>query len=431
MPENGDVTVEEKRFTKNKKIRETGMTTRKRRASMVCKVRDLKIVSNKLSGQQKEALARIFLEYKWIRNAALAAERFDVSFLKDLGGRISVKLPDGSFEEREIVWLGSRMQQSAIQQLATDRKSLAASKSHGHKIGKLKFVSEVASIDLAQFGKTWRFSGDRVAIQKIPGKLKVRGLQQFKQDGIEFANAKIVHRADGYHLLITTYVPRESSSTPERKLGVDAGIKDSFTLSDGTTITPQFREPERLKRLQRKLKRQTKGSKGWEDTRRKLQKEYVRVNYRKDDAAKQLVHTWTCGSRVYCQDEMLSSWRRKKSASRGSRKIHHGILGRVKALLQSNPNTVMLPSWVATTQWCHVCGTLTKHGLDARTFLCSGCGFTAPRDQHAAENMIRLGDRYLTSGTEGSAGGAEFKQQLYAVENLVVKPETEKSLVSP
>ena len=48
---------EEARLAKNKTIREKGMETRKRRASMDCKVRDLKIVSNRLDREQREALA--------------------------------------------------------------------------------------------------------------------------------------------------------------------------------------------------------------------------------------------------------------------------------------------------------------------------------------------------------------------------------------
>ena len=111
-------------------------------------------------------------------------------------------------------------------------------------------------------------------------------------------------------------------------------------------------------------------------------------------------------------------------------------MGRVKARLRGVPNTVELPRWVATTQWCYRCGTLTGHGLEERTFVCSGCGVTAPRDKHAAENMVLLGDKYLalTSGTEGSAGGAgvSLKELLYAVaEQPAAKPETAKALVSP
>ena len=83
---------EEARLKKNAQIRAAGMATRARRALMDCRVRDLKIVANRLSRAQKTALRAVFLESKWIRNAALAAERFDVGYAKELGDSASVRL---------------------------------------------------------------------------------------------------------------------------------------------------------------------------------------------------------------------------------------------------------------------------------------------------------------------------------------------------
>mgnify|MGYP000928013027 FL=1 len=50
----------------------------------------------------------------------------------------------------------------------------------------------------------------------------------------------------------------------------------------------------------------------------------------------------------------------------------------------------MLPRSVATTATC-ICGTVTKHTPDLRTYTCPTCGHTEDRDIHAAKNMIRLG----------------------------------------
>lgn len=433
---------DEARREKNKRIKDKGAATRKRHSAMTCKVYELKIVENKLSLVQQEALNSVFREAKWVRNAALAAGRFDASFATELKGRVPVLNPQtGETETRELRWLGSQLQQAVVNHLNANRNTLSTLKDRGFKVGALKFVSEVNSINLQQFGATHKFRNadySKLSIQKIPGVFRVRGGKQLQQEGIEFADAKLVRKADGYYIHLTTYIPRVAQPETTRTIGVDFGIAQSFTYSDGTHETPIVDEPERLKRLQRKLTRQKKNSNSYRRTQVAIQKEYQRMMNRKEELANQLIHRLTEESTVYYQDENVRSWRRRDSGARGGKKIQHGILGRVKAKLNHKPNTVKLPSWVATTQWCQ-CGTRTKIDLDTRLHSCSNCGVESNRDQHAAQNMVTLGQRYqtLTSGTEGRAGGmarGEFTRQLYAaLDNspLVSKPEAATSSVSP
>lgn len=432
---------EETRLAKNKRIKEAGIATRARRSKMTVKVFDLKIAINRLNQTQKEALTRVFLECKWIRNHALASQRFDLDFLKELNGQVPVKTPSG-VENRRIVWLGSQMQQSVIHELSRNLEALNHTKANGRKVGKLKFVTECKSIDLKQFGSTHKLLIDgkgrlsKAKVQNIPGKLPIRGFEQLKRNGIEFANAKLVSKPDGWHILLTTYLPPEEKPKPKNEIGVDFGVKDQFTLSSGSTFLETAGETERLKRLQRKLSRQVKNSNSYLRTRAKLQREYQRIDYRKNELANQLVHKWTEYNFVYFQDESIKSWMRRDSKSRGTKKIHAGILGRVKARLRNSDRALMLPRYVATTAWCPKCGNKTPHDLSRRLFEC-GCGYTANRDVHAARNMVILGKRYkqlITSGTEGSAGGESVRLDaaFYApVKQFSMKPETAKSLVSP
>ena len=89
------------------------------------------------------------------------------------------------------------------------------------------------------------------------------------------------------------------------------------------------------------------------------------------------------------QDENISSWKRRSSVARGSRVIQYGILGRVKAKLVGHPRVTVLKRNVATTATC-VCGVKTPHDLSQREFECPSCGYSAPRDIHAARNMFLL-----------------------------------------
>lgn len=53
------------------------------------------------------------------------------------------------------------------------------------------------------------------------------------------------------------------------------------------------------------------------------------------------------------------------------------------------PRVTVLKRNVATTATC-VCGVKTPHNLSQRKFECPSCGYSAPRDIHAAQNMFLL-----------------------------------------
>lgn len=105
---------------------------------------------------------------------------------------------------------------------------------------------------------------------------------------------------------------------------------------------------------------------------------------------------------IYFQDENISGWKNKKSKARGSKKIHHGILGRVKSRLKNLDNAVCLDRYLPTTQLC-VCGKKNPHGLDKRIYSCPSCGYAEDRDVHAALNMIRIG-RFLDENNSTDLG---------------------------
>ena len=87
----------EKLAERNEKIRANGKKTRELRKQQLARTRELKL---KPTRAQREALARLFLEAKWFKNAALASgllEKFD-SKTKT----VTVKTPQG-LEARALV----------------------------------------------------------------------------------------------------------------------------------------------------------------------------------------------------------------------------------------------------------------------------------------------------------------------------------------
>ena len=374
---------------KNLKIKDTLRVTKERRSQMDCRVFSVKVQENRLSRAKEEKLNRCFLEAKWLRNAVVATETLS---LEDTSN-VQVKV-NGSFETREISNLSSQMKQSVVDSVKQDVSNLSKAKKAGLKVGRLQFKHECNEINLKQFGNTYKIkSHNKISVQNI-GVLTVNGLEQIDLDEVEFANAKLIKKPSGFYIHLTVYAKKKSKpETSKEVLGLDMGIKDQLTFSNGVKVNFYLEESEQLKGLMRKLSHQVKGSNQYKKTLTRIKRIFEHQSNKKNDVANKLNSVLKQNYIVCFQDELLNSWKRKKSKQKFSfgRQVQHGILGRVKDKLKKNSTTVMLESSVPTTQTCPVCGCLTKHSLDKRKYHCNHCGFENPdRDIHSANMMVLL-----------------------------------------
>lgn len=241
---------------KNRKIKENGKVTRERRSHMNCHVFSVKVQENRLSKAKLEKLKRCFLEAKWLYNAVVATEALT---LEDTS-TVQVKVKD-CFETREIKNLSAQMKQSVVDSAMANIFNLSKAKKSGLKVGKLQFKKECNEVNLKQYGHTHAVKGkNKIRIEKI-GVLVVNGLEQINLDEVEFANAKLIQKPSGFYINITTYSKKQPQSNTEKEiLGLDMGIKDQLTFSNGVKVNFYLEESEQLKGLMRKLSRQVKGS---------------------------------------------------------------------------------------------------------------------------------------------------------------------------
>ena len=271
---------------------------------------------------------------------------------------------------------------------------MSKAKKKGLKVGRLKFKKECNEINLKQFGCTHYFKGrNKIHIQRI-GVLVVNGLEQINLDEVEFANAKLIKKPSGFYIHLTVYTKKQPQpETSKEVLGLDMGIKDQLTFSNGVKVNFYLEESEQLKGLMRKLSRQHKGSNQYKQTLSRIKQIFEHQSNKKNDVVNKLNYVIKSNYTVCFQDELLNSWKRRKSKQKFSfgKQVQHGILGRVKDKLKKNSSNIMLDSSVPTTQTCPVCGCLTKHSLDKRQYHCEHCGYeNSDRDIHSAKNMILL-----------------------------------------
>ena len=317
---------------KNLKIKDTLRTTKERHSHMDCRVISTKIQENRLSKAKLEKLKRCFPEAKWLYNAVVATETLTI---KDTSV-VQVKVKD-TFETREIKTLSSQMKQSVIESVKTNIRNLSKAKNKGLKVGKLQFKKECNEINLKQFGHTYKIKGkNKIRVENI-GVLVVKGLEQINLDKVEFANAKLIQKPSGFYIHLTVYSKKQPEVQEEKEiLGLDMGIKDQLTFSNGVKVNFYLEESEQLKGLTRKLNRQVKGSNQYKQTLVRIKRIYEHYNNKKNDVANKLNSILSKNYIICFQNELLNQWQQKKSKRKFSfgRKVQHGILGRVKDKLK-------------------------------------------------------------------------------------------------
>ena len=314
--------------------------------------------------------------------------------LKDFDTKIKTithKDKDKNDVKVELQHLKSQMRSGIVDWIKGDLNKLHAKKLKGQKVGKLKHCKYVKAIPLKQYGNTFTFNENytRIHIQGIKGTLRINGGEQLKniKGDFDIQCAKLVRTAEGYFIHVTVYVEKDESITrTSEEIGIDYGIKDAFTFSNGKKIksTVDLKLIEKIKRKQRELSRKVKGSKNWYKTKHQLNKLYNKFDNIKEDKANKLVHELKNHKTVLIQDEQLKNWKR-----RYGKKMQHEILGRVKSKTKKLDNCHVLNKWLPTTQLCPKCFSKHKMPLSERTYTCE-CGYTNDRDVHAANNMILI-----------------------------------------
>ena len=385
------MTVDNKRLEKNLHIKEKGSETRKRHKRMQCKVMTFKVVYNHLNKIQLEQLNGQFREAKWVYNSMLSQSEngkdiFSITY-KDFE-TVTHRDKNGNDVTSELNYLPKRALQSVISGLKTNICNLAKAKEKGLEVGKLTYVGDYRSIDLAQYGISYKIVGrNRIKVNKIKKPLYVRGLDQLYklEDRYELANAKLLRKADGFYIAVTIYCDKKKEEKGAEKplLGIDMGCQTTLTLSDGRKLNVQVKETERLKRLQRSLARCKKHSNNRRKVCRKLKCEYGHMSNKRNDSANKILHMLS-NYKVVMQDEQLANWQKNGHGD----KVAHSVLGRVKDGLMSRKDTYVLSKWVPTTKLCTCCGTSVEMSLKDREFVCPVCGHKEDRDIHAAKNML-------------------------------------------
>lgn len=392
---------QETRLAKSKAIAETLKATKAKRKTQVCKVREMKIIKNKLSKEQAEHLRLLFLEAKWFYNYMLA----NPSMRNDIGAKrksVLVKLPDGTFEERELKHISAQMKQSIASGINQSIKTLAKLRDKGiQQPGALKFKSQLTTIELKQYGGTHRIDRElnKVFIQGLKKGLKVKGLEQLDEleatyGDIDIASAKIIDRPDGIFFKIVCYVI-DNKEREEECVGIDMGLGKHISMSNNLAFRFRLDETKKLISIQQKLSRKKGALKGekksnnFKKVRKELNKEHQKIVNKRTNAINHIVSLIDLYQFVACQDEQIAGWSKENRTER-NKEIYHTGMGAIKSRLKSleSSRVDVLNKYLATTKTCSGCGNIQPMPEQERVYHCKACGLEIDRDKNSTLDMI-------------------------------------------
>jgi putative transposase len=266
------------------------------------------------------------------------------------------------------------------------------------KKGYPKFKKNCRSVEYKTSG--WKLSETRKQItftdKKGIGTLKLKGtwdLNFYQLDQIK--RVRLVRRADGYYVQLSIDAQNKEVLKPTGKtLGLDVGLKEFYTDSNGQTEpNPKFyrKGEKRLKFRQRRVSRSRKGSTNRRKAIKKLGRVHLKISRQREEHAKRVARCVIQSNDLVAYEDLRIKNLVKNHCLTLSindagwyqfRKWleHFGIkFGRITVAV--NPPY--------TSQQCSSCGDLVKKSLSTRTHTC-GCGFVLDRDWNAAINILEL-----------------------------------------
>jgi putative transposase len=236
-------------------------------------------------------------------------------------------------------------------------------------------------------------------------------------------------RAGRWHVAFAVIPAPVPAPGNGQTMGIDRGVAVSAALSTGQPLRcPALtaRERARLRRLQRKLARATRGSKRRGRVRHAIARLRAReADRRKDWAEKASTDIAQRFDLIRVEDLKIKNMTRSAKGTRenpgrnvrAKAGLNRGILGSgwgllVRRLEEKAPGRVEKIKPHFTSQRCSACGQADRGSRESQAvFRCTACGFAANADVNAAIN-IAAGHAVTARGGDGVARPVNREPQL-------------------
>jgi putative transposase len=345
--------------------------------------------------KQAKALQAQLDECRWLYNELLeqrklAYEELDISLSKY---QQSMLLPLLKAERPTLDLVHSQVLQNVVDRLDKAFQAFFRRGKAGEKPGFPRFrgMHRYNSFCFPQSG--FALVGKELKVSKL-GSIRIKMHRPVEG---EVKTCTLRRNASGDWLVsFSCEMTIEPKSAKQEAVGIDVGLENFATLSDGKQIAnPRFfkKGEKALAKAQRKLAKLNKGT----PERRKQGKAVAKIHERISNQRKDFCHKeskkiidqyqYICVEDLNVKKMVESSYFAKSITDASWNQFLQFLT--YKAVEAGRKMGLVNPAY--TSQDCYQCGHREEKTLAERTHCCSRCGYKASRDFNAAQNILALG----------------------------------------
>jgi putative transposase len=186
------------------------------------------------------------------------------------------------------------------------------------------------------------------------------------------------------------------------EVGIDLGIKNLATLSDGTTFQKSNKltlSLKKLAKLQRKLSKKKKGSNRYAKAKLSISKLHFRVKKQREALLHNVSHTITSKYKTICLEDLSVSSMTKSKNNKLNRMVLDVGMYELRRQLEYKSflrgvDIHFVDRYYPSSKIHYECGFKNETlQLGESTWKCNGCGQLVDRDLNASKNILKEGLR--------------------------------------
>lgn len=256
------------------------------------------------------------------------------------------------------------------------------------------------SFGLKEYGNGFKIDGRRLKISGI-GRIAVRWHRELPA---EPSTLRIIRKADGWYACFACKIAAENLPVTGKVIGLDVGIKNLLTDSDGAEIeNPKWYRTgqKKLRVLQRAVSRKKKGGSNRKKAVALLQRHHLKIQRQRQDFLNKLAtRLISQNDLIVLEDLQIRNMVRNPHLSKS---IHdagwHYLVQRLTSKAAEAGRVVIQVNPSYTSKSCSCCGHIFEgQKLSHRWLTCPECGLSLNRDHNAAINILNRGIAALTRG---------------------------------
>jgi IS605 OrfB family transposase len=260
---------------------------------------------------------------------------------------------------------------------------------------------------------------DTVSLLTLSGRVLVPfrfgAYQQSRMDAIK-GQADLIYRKGVFYLAVTLDVPTPTPDEVTDTLGVDLGIINLATDSEGETFSGEAVEKNRQRHQALRQRLQKHGTKSAKRHLKKLSGKESRFKKNTNHViSKRIVQKAQANQQAIAIEELRHIRPRTEARLRHSQRARHSswTFGQLRQFLSYKAALAGVPLHTVdprnTSRTCHVCGHCAKENRKSQaSFVCQACGFACNADVNAALNISRAAVKQPLVGPESLRNNRRF-----------------------